>query len=119
MAADWARKALKSPLGLRPKTMEAPRAATTRAAHSQRAGAKAGSISVPTRARANTDTTANSASAITWSGRRRRTARSRSSEGSGALSAAHAAPAARNIARPSRPVSSVKGVMSPSSGTPA
>ena len=64
------------------------------------------------------DTAANSTSATTCNGRRSLAARACSSEGFGALRAIHVAPAARNMARPSKPVSSVNGVMSPMRGRP-
>ncbi len=119
IAADWARNAFRSSSRKHPTATEAASPTTTRAANSQRSTESAGSISVPTMARAYTDTTANRASAITCKGTRRRTARARSSLPSGAFRAVQAAPAARNIARPRRPVSSVKGVTRPSRGTPA
>ena len=91
---------------------------TARMANSQRTMPSAGSMAGWMTKCPYTDTARNSTSAATWSGSRRPTARACRADGFGALSAIHAAPAAMNMARPSRPHSSVNGVMSPSSGTP-
>ena len=117
-AAHCARNAGLSPDSLRPSAIDAATATTNRIANSQRRMLSEGSIAGWMMKCPYADTTANSTKTATPSGMRSFAARERSLDPISALSATQAAPAAKNIAKPSKPVSSVNGVTRPSKGMP-
>ena len=86
--------------------------------HAQRATPRAGTISGRMMKCPYSDMNTNTRSAMPCMMARTFVARSRNSLVSGAFNAIHEAPAQQNMARPSKPHSSVKGVIRPISGMP-
>ena len=117
-ATDCAKNTRMSSFGSPFQNSAKPMLATYKMTHAQRATPNSGAISGAMRKCPHSDSKTYRMTAATCEANRKLRARWHSRESMGALQAIHDAPAAQNMARPSRPHSNVNGVIRPRSGMP-